>query len=213
VRRSADTRAVTGPLLAQAKGSRDRRSAAATCTLTQEDGSTLFALDVTYQVLAARVFQRMFATHRRDLRLRERATDEVRDKVSFLRDRRNPYQAALPLEFDSITSERGRACLREISADLCAGHFPLYPAMPIALLMHGLSTLCGEVLRARVTGDAGYTVARAEVSADRLAFAGQPLHFEARCVGQRDARFDFVTRAALSDETTVGEMQVTLERC
>lgn len=59
----------------------------------------------------------------------------------------------------------------------------MYPALPIAILMHTLSSLCGEAMRARREDSPRYRLQRAEVHADRLAFAGERLEFDARHVG------------------------------
>jgi 3-hydroxymyristoyl/3-hydroxydecanoyl-(acyl carrier protein) dehydratase len=202
---------LAAPLRARAEAlHRDRRVASAKCVLTDALDRPLYQLSVTYQVLQERLFQRMFSAHKQELRASERSTD-VAARSSFSHMRRNPYQSALPLVAMELSAARGVALLPEVTSQLCSGHFPLYPAMPIALLMHGLSGLAGDVLRERLGDDMRYAVARAEVKADRLVFAGQSLTFEANWVRHEVGQHVFLTQARISDGTVVGEMKLVLE--
>lgn len=158
----------------------------------------LYELDVTYKVLARPVFQRLFAAHRRDLRAAPRDAAANADPQASAR-RVNPYLKALPLQFTQRSAHGVRASLPEVKPEMCSGHFPMYPALPIAILMHTLSSLCGEAMRARRDDSPRYQLQRAEVYADQLAFAGERLEFDARYIGaaphgeQYEARVHDVT--------------------
>jgi 3-hydroxymyristoyl/3-hydroxydecanoyl-(acyl carrier protein) dehydratase len=194
---------------AKAEG-RSRRSATASGQVRNDAGQTLFSLDVGYRVLSEAVFERLFSAHRRDLRSPERVRGASDGSSVHLR--KNPYLSPLPMIASQLDATHGKAALPEVRSDLCTGHFPMYPAMPIALLMHGLSSLSGDVLRARYGNHARYYVQEGEVRAEQLAFAGQPLHFEARwiaCAGDLDM---FEARARLDDGAIAGAMQLTLRR-
>jgi hypothetical protein len=201
-----------GPLLLQARAlERDRRGASARCELRDAREQLLFELSVSYHVLSERLFHRMFAAHRRDQRERDRV-DRAIDDATLASLRRNPYLKTLEVDLLSVSDEEGVAFLPEVRAEHCAGHFPLYPAMPIALLMHGLSSLAGEVLRARYGESVRYLVTSADVSAEQLAFAGQSLRFTAKWLTSSGDKDEFLTSATSSQGASVGEMRLVLQR-
>jgi 3-hydroxymyristoyl/3-hydroxydecanoyl-(acyl carrier protein) dehydratase len=208
LRRLSQAASVEGPLVVEATAvSRDKRKAQAQATISDALGRVIFALDVGYMVLEERVFQRMFAGHRRDLRTGERAAEGIFDHL-----RRNPYQKPLPLVPSELDREHGVALLPELQGELCAGHFPLYPAMPVALLMYGLSTLSGEVLRARYGAQHRYFVQGGSVQADNLAFAGESLRFEAHWRGSEAGDDSFEARAVMQNGAVAGSMELSLRR-
>jgi len=192
-------------------GTRRGRAARAHALLRAAgEQSTLFELDVSYRVLSAAVFQRVFAAHRRDLRAapRDLRDDGVEQRIA---QRNNPYHRPLPLEITRRTPKSVRARLAHVTPQLCSGHFPLYPALPVPLLMQSLSTLCGEALRVRWGNGTRYRVHSADVSAERLAFVGERLVFEAAFWRSDGAREHYQAWAALEDGTSVGWMSIALE--
>lgn len=198
---------------AQAVEPLQRRDARAHAVLrAAESGALMYELDVTYKVLSQPAFERLFSAHRRDMRAqpRQEQTTEL-DADQLLALRGNPYQRPLPLEITRRTPESVRARLRSVTADLCAGHFPLYPSLPVAMLMQGLSALCGEALRGRWGNLARYRVIAADISAERLAFVGERLFFEAAFQQARGDKELYQAWAALEDGTTVGWLAIELE--
>lgn len=173
-------------------------------------GKRLFELDVSYKVLSQAAFQRVFAAHRRDLRAPSRE-DRVLSVEALSALRRNPYRQPLPLRLTQRTDQGVQAVLPEVTAEMCAGHFPLYPALPVAVLMHSLSTLCGEALRVRWHEKARYRVLVADVTAERLAFAGARLNFEAKYLGSSDRSEHYQATAMLEDGSSIGRMILELE--
>jgi hypothetical protein len=199
----------------RSRGPRQRREMSAHAVLRESgSGAPLFELDISYRVLSQSVFQRVFAPHRRDLRGMPRDGSPV-DAERLVARRSNPYRRPLPVEITRRTPESVRAKLRGVTADLCAGHYPLYPALPVATLMQSLSTLCGEVLRVRWGNETSYRVISADVSADRLAFAGERLLFEAAFREAAYGREHYQAWASLEDGTPVGWLALELEpvRC
>lgn len=196
---------------AQAARLDSRRDARAYAVLRAADsGMPLFELDVMYKVLSQSAFERVFAAHRRDLRAQPREPARHGD-AQLIAQRGNPYQRPLPLEITRRTPESVRARLHAVTADLCAGHFPLYPALPVALLMQGLSALCGEALRGRWGNLARYRVVSADVSTERLAFVGERLMFEAAFQQARGDRELYQAWVTLEDGTSVGFLSIELE--
>jgi hypothetical protein len=173
-------------------------------------GELLFELDISYKVLSQPAFQRIYAAHRKDLRAMQRDSVTASDEPELNR-RRNPYLKALPLEITRRAPQSVRALLPEVSPQLCAGHFPFYPALPVAMLMHSLVTLSGEALRVRWGDAARYRVMAADVSADRLVFAGERVQFEATYQRSAVGREHYQATATLADGTAIGRMALELE--
>lgn len=167
---------------ARAVSSTAREARAQTSLRVAGAEQALYELDVTYKVLTRPLFQRLFAAHRRDLRATPRDTTASADPQAIAR-RSNPYQKLLPLTLTQRSMHGVRASLPEVTPQMCSGHFPMYPALPVAILMHTLSSLCGEALRARRNDSPRYRLERADVYADRLAFAGERLEFDAEYIG------------------------------
>ncbi|HKU41129.1 MAG TPA: hypothetical protein VJR89_23365 [Polyangiales bacterium] len=169
----------------------------------------LYELDVTYKVLSRPVFERLFAAHRRDLRAQPR--DEASSQLADIERRTNPYRQPIPLNITQRDAHGVRAELDEVKPEMCAGHFPMYPALPVAILMHSLSTLSGEALRARWGDSMRYRLLRADVFADRLAFAGERLQFAARYVSDAPGAEQYEATACLADGSQVGRLVIDLE--
>lgn len=92
----------------------------------------------------------------------------------------------LPLDVTVRPGEGVHAVLPEVTPAMCAGHFAMYPALPVAILMHALSSLAGRALRERWDMSTRYRMLRADVEAHQLAFAGERLEFDARFVDGSD---------------------------
>ncbi len=184
--------AVSGGLRAKAIGSWvDRRTARALVTLATEDGQGLNLLDVEYTVLAPRMFARL-----------------------------NP-----PIDIDAIAAIDGlepraetvqaidgglRVDAGPIPVEMCAGHFPDYPAAPVAIVMGRLCRAAGLAMMDHLDLDRRrYRIEEGRVEATGLARAGQSLVLEARYVepvpgGHR------LRGSALADGETCGEVDVVL---
>ncbi|MEY4578469.1 MAG: hypothetical protein RL701_3172 [Pseudomonadota bacterium] len=195
---------------ARSESRKGRNATAHSVLYAADSGATLFELDVSYRVLSQGAFERVFAPHKRDLRATPRE-DATRDLEQLVALRSNPYQKPLPLEITRRTPESVRARLRTVTPDLCAGHFPLYPSLPVAVLMHALSSLCGEALRGRWGNAARYRVVAADVSAERLAFVGERLLFEAAFRQSNGDREHYQAWAMLEDGRSIGWMAIELQ--
>jgi hypothetical protein len=195
---------------AQATGARSGREASAHGTLFVNDSDRpVFTIDVTYQVLSRNLFQRVFASRRVDMRARPRA-DSAEPHSTKAALRQNPYYEHLPLEFLERGPERVRACVSGVSASHCAGHFPQYPALPVAVLMHALTTMSGEALRVRWGDSARFRIVTGDVHAERLVFPGESLLLDAEFLRATNAHETYRSSARLADGTRVGELLLEL---
>ncbi len=199
---------VDGPLRAQAIGSWvDRRSAKALVTLTTDDGRALNLLDVEYTVLAPRMFRRFNPPV--DL-------DEVRAAVAAADTTEGVERIAGGVRIDAGL----------IPVEMCAGHFPDYPAAPVAIVMGKLCRAAGMAMIGHLApnnqatiGDAlaapvdpaghRYRIEEGHVAATGLARAGQHLVLEAQYVKPIRGGHQMQGRA-LADGEVVGEVDVVL---
>jgi len=170
-------------------------------------GERLFEAEVLYRVMSRAAFARVFAPHRRELR----KEPQPQSAAYFAGLRGNPYRDPLPLEITRRTPASVRARLRRVTPELCSGHLPQYPALPVPSLMHGLWSLCGDALRLRYGHAARYRVLCADVSAQRLAFVGERVFFEAAFVRSVDEREHYQAWATVEDGTCIGWTNVELE--
>lgn len=153
----------------------DRRSADAHTALYLADGTKVLTLDVTYQILSEPAFERIFASHRRDLRHTERVGEASADELA---SRAEPYRVPVRLEDVQLTETTLQASLQTVTPAMCSGHFPHFPALPVAVVSQALATAASTLFTHR-TGVATNLVSRASTVADALAFAGEPIEISA----------------------------------
>jgi hypothetical protein len=186
----------TGPLQAEAIASWvDRRTARALIKLTTASGQGLHLLDVDYTVLTPKMFSRFNPPIETDLGgappsiLGPEADGELQ-----------------PVEIpDGLRLDCGI-----ITPDDCAGHFPDYPAAPVAIVMGRLCRAAGLAMNRHLnTPDGRYRIEEGRVVASKLARAGQRLVLEARYAKPVRGGHQ-LTGVALADGDTVGEVVVTL---
>lgn len=132
----------------------------------ESDDEPFAHLDVEYQVLTQALFERMFGGHKL-------LCSDVQSPSD------SPYRILLPLQFEPIVNGTMLAYSEALYAEQYAGHFPEYPAWPVALIMHSLGRVAARLFHNSVEAEVPYDVVRAEVSADRLAFLSEPLSFRA----------------------------------
>ena len=131
-------------------------------------GQLLSELRVTYTILTAAAFERLFA------------------------ERARPLHEPAPKWYDGTVEgvleaegERRRLTVPAIPLRVCAGHFDGYPAMPVATLMSQLSQLAGGMM------DGPYIISQTSVAADDLLWAGSEAIFEVERTCQRDGEHHF----------------------
>ena len=189
---------------------KERRTASASTLLSSADGQPLFAMSVDYNVLSSAAFQRLFQGARQELRRAPRGERPGGEPGEFAAQRRNPYSEPLPLESLEREGECLRATLGPVSADLCKGHFAMYPVLPVAMVMGGLSGVAGMLLRQLVGNPAArYLVTRGEVRAESLVYAGETVLFDAQRQGVRGRDHFFDCWASVAGRV-VGVVQLTL---
>lgn len=172
---SSDFTSKTNPLRLDAQCVESAtRQARAECQIRRADGTLLFGLDVTYKLVPEKIFQRLFAAFRVDMRRAPRIAVAASEPVEHLRT--NPYRQRLQLTVAELDRSRIRCQVPSVPVEACAGHFPLYPAVPVAVLMEAFSNAGGALLRTyRAAPELRYRVRCADIHASRLVFAGQAI--------------------------------------
>lgn len=131
-------------------------------------GETLSELRVTYTILTASAFERLFAERARPLH----------------GPAPQHYEGTLEGTLEQASNVR-RLTVPAVPLRVCAGHFDGYPAMPVATLMSQLSQLAGEMM------GTPYIISRTYVAADDLLWAGSEAVFEVRRTGQQGGEHHF----------------------
>ncbi len=185
---------VDEPLRAEAIASwADKRNARALVKLSTENGQGLNLLDVEYTVLTPKMFVRF--------------NPPIDDAV--IQAGTDVDLGDLPFEVEAIEDGVRVAC-GPVPSSLCAGHFPGYPAAPVAIVMGQLCRAAGLAMNRHLDMEDGrYRIEEGHVTASGLARAGQDLVLDARY--ERPVRGGHQLRGlAMADGETVGEVLVTM---
>ena len=157
------TDGVDEPLVGEAIASWvDKRSARAMVKLGTESGLGLYVLDVRYAVLTPKMFGRLnppldLAPCVADLPQNSLGVGEVEPLDGGVRVHCGP-----------------------IPTSACAGHFPDYPAAPVAVVMAQLCRAAALGLANHLGREISYVIEEGHVQAQKLAHAGQELQLDAR---------------------------------
>ena len=138
----------------------------ATSVVTAHCGGELYAeLDISYTVLSEGTFARLFAARRKD-------TPAVQPVWSLQ---------------DGTTRVYGQRAERHapISVANCQGHFPNYPALPLAVVINELNELGGVLI------GGAYRGVEARVVADDFCWAGEDVTMRMRTLGRVRQIFNF----------------------
>lgn len=166
----------------------DKRGGTAVVDLTA-GGAPLASFTVRYAILQEATFGRLFQRHRRPIPSGP-----------------SPYGRLLREEV-TVGADHAEVTVDAIEPETCAGHFPTYPALPVAVLMGQLSYLAGRLM------PGSFRVTWGDVSAQDLAWAGERVRFEAVRVATepRGVRFRCRAEAGPADDAReVGAMDVWL---
>jgi len=170
--------------------------------LGDDTGEELYQLEVDYAVLTPKMFERLFSNHRVD----EYDINQhvYRDLLSFDE-----------LVEDLFVNEAIFSARFGFQPTSCAGHFPTFPALPVAVLMFILSKAAGTLLE-EVTGKQAvpYVVVDADISAENLAFPDEKLYLVVQRVADEleHGQYKFSCRAIAerNDKHKFGDMTLIL---
>lgn len=169
-------------------GHLDKRSATAHVRASLA-GKTVATLDVSYTIFTETAFERLFRAH-------AQPTETV--ALGEAAPYRSALQGTLERSADSLRLHVGA-----IPKEACMGHFEGFPCMPVAILMHELSGLAGQLM------GCPYYVAQGTVEANDLLWAGSEAVFEVERLHTEGEGQRFACRAT-SQGLTKGELTITL---
>jgi len=180
----------------------DRRSARALVKLYGTDGQLSHVLDVHFTVMAPRMFSRLMPAIDSEL-LRDDAAGAAAEAQMGLAT--SNFAVSDADDEEGVVVDCGL-----IPVDMCAGHFPDYPAAPVALVMGRLARASGVAMNRHLGfGDLTYSIDEARVVATKLGRAGQRLILRARHE-RRVGGSHLMVGTAEADGEVIGEMELTL---
>lgn len=175
----------------------DAKSCQVRATLSTPQGQLLYTLTVSYQVMRADLFERIFRNQ----------YQEVASTQSI-----NPYAQPSTVQQYIITPDGATARLDRIRPEQCAGHFYQYPALPVAMLSGALADLAGFHLRYLCgNGKIRYANRSTELKASRLAFAGEEVVLSSVLLGSTARTYVFSLSATNGDGKPVGHMESSFD--
>ncbi|MGB0908974.1 MAG: hypothetical protein ACPGYT_01315 [Nitrospirales bacterium] len=188
-----------GVLLGSAKPEYiDRRTAKANTQLLLAGNEVLYDLTVEYALVPERLFARLFGNQR--IPMMVRGEDGI-----------NPYSHSIPLVDVNISGTQLTGSLSVDSPDRCAGHFPEFPAIPVAILMQALCN-ASSILMQQILGVERllYTVTEAQVRAANLAFADELISIEVEHIHRNGELHVLNCTARTKPDREVGYMELTI---
>lgn len=175
----------------------DKRKAVALTQLSDPKGNPICEAEVFYHVIPDVIFERLYKPH-------------------FIKNpdykSGNPYKTKNELFNIRLSTTNLTASLGKLPEHYCAGHFPNYPALPVAILLYNLLDLAGLFIY-HTTRDyrLKFMVKDFTLTADNLAFAGDKVDIEIKHMHSFDNLFVLSCRAIANGDKMVGEIQVTIE--
>lgn len=174
----------------------DKRSVRAYVKLMTHDRQGLHVLDVQYSVLTTRMFGRVHPP----------LTLPQAEEAGMLTGTDGPWE--IPNQIETVADGYRLAC-GPVPVEACAGHFPGYPAAPVAVVMGHLCRLGGQLAVDRTGGEGRYQIEEGYVTASKLAAAGQDLVLEARYI-EPNGNGHLIRGQALVNDQVVGTVEVTM---
>lgn len=176
----------------------DRKKAEALTMLEDENGITVAVLRVYYHVILDTTFERLYKNH---------FQEHPEFKLT------NPYKMAHPLENEYFFGNEVHASMGEVPAYFCAGHFPQYPALPVAILVYNLFRLSALLLDHITDGqNTPCLVRQYEINADNLAFAGSDVQLSVKHISSlSDSSVELFAEGVADGSKSVGKINLVME--
>lgn len=175
----------------------DKRNARAQCRLLDTGNNLIAEIMVSFHVVAYPVFERLYKLH-------YKSTPDFSVP--------NPYLTKNELLNIRCSSQQASASLGIIKDQYCAGHFPYFPALPVAILMNSLLDLAVAYIQF-VMGAKSFRICvkKLELIADNLGFAGERLHFFLDMVTRNGNIFVLTCYAITDTNKKTGEINTEIE--
>lgn len=177
----------------------DRQTAVANIQVCNEYGETIFACEVTYQVVSKKVFERIFSNQK----LTENEMQKIEEYIS------GPFQL-FDYQFKDEPLPTMHAKLGDVKKEYCMGHFDYFPCLPIAYLLGTMASAAGDFLGRILDKKISYVVRDAVSNAEQLAFAGEVVEIAVEYMGNFKKGCHSFKGRAFNKEKEYGELYITL---
>lgn len=175
----------------------DKRKARAECRLLNAGNNLIAEISVCFHVVAYSVFERLYKPH-------------YKSAPDF--NIPNPYLRKNALLNIQCSPLQASASLGIIRDQYCSGHFPHFPALPVAILMNSLLDLATAYLQFVLnTKSFSICVKKLELIADNLGFAGEHLHLFLDMVARNGNIFALTCYAMTDTNKKTGEIKAEIE--
>ena len=156
-----------------------KNSAHAVAYVHDRTGNALFRVDVQFDVISEKVFSKFWGEHKQDARKVDRMSGDKNPQQS-LAYRKSPYTRQ-KLELSNIKFKNRKLIgLLDITDPFeCSGHFPMYPALPVAKMIDTLTNAGGLLLQHTLQQEClQFSLLHTIIEANELAFAGEKVRCE-----------------------------------
>lgn len=197
--RVSDTIPETSKLTGRAKClSINRKKAEAETELLDNNGNVVVKLHVFYHVILDTTFERLYKEH-------------YSEKPDFIY--KNPYSIIHEFKNTELYGDEIRCSMGIIPEALCAGHFPNYPALPVAILVYNLFNMASKlVTNSNEKTDCKTIVKSYEINADNLAFAGDNVELKVSSENlSNDSGIELFAEGIANDTKSIGRINLVIE--
>lgn len=178
----------------------DRKKGEAVTELFDSMGNAIIRLRVFYHVILDTTFERLYKEH-------------YVEKPNF--KMANPYSVTHKFRNLELFENAIECAMGAIPEYYCAGHFPHYPALPVAVLVYNLFYAANTLLN-HVTGlsDSQNLIRNYEIAADNLAFSGDYVDLMVNYIkGEEDGPHELYAEGISNGEKSVGRIHLVMETC
>ena len=174
----------------------DKRKAEAVTELLDQNGDTIIKLRVFYHVILDTTFERLYKDH-------------FIEKPNFSIP--NPYSIKHDYVSLKKTASIISASMGNIPECFCAGHFPNYPALPVAILAYNLFDMACRLLTCSLPKDTKVFIRSYEITADNLAFAGDDVSLQVEYTEQQGFNHHLSAEGTANGTKSIGRINMILE--
>jgi hypothetical protein len=163
----------------------EKRQGRAKTSLLDDNNNVLATLQVDYHLLTRKLFEKQFAKNKIDLRKNRQGRGY----------RKNIYKEML--NFDNLQVERkvrAVATINKLTAELCSGHFALYPAFPVAFSSYYICYLVSLILQKE------YYIEKANINADALIFVNSDINIQVEVKERINKNYCFIASLEVDEQ-------------
>ncbi len=173
-----------------------KRSGIVFTKLLTETGQLLYTIEVSYKILHHNLFEKLFKQNK-----------YINPIIPTFN---NPYLNEIPLSKSVFEDDKLKTVLGPLKPHECQGHFPEFPAVPVAILMHSMSKAAGLLFSHKFgKKNLAYIVEEGLIKADNLAFAGNKINIIISY--SKNEHFNFKCRALSDKGIEYGAMELALQ--